>query len=475
MKPVIVAIGYNRYRSLKRLLDSLNRAYYEDEVTLIISIDFGGEQEVTDLAREFQWNHGNKIVRTFSENQGLRNHIIQCMDYSMEYGAAVIFEDDIVPSPYFYDYVKQALDQYVSDKRIFALALYSQIWNGYRNKAFHPLRNGTDAYLTQCECSWGECFIGEQWREFRKWYDDNKENLQHRDDVPPQIFEWTNSWAKYVGYYIVANDLYFVVPYDSFSTNFHDEGTHTAVNTSVYQVPLMYGRKTYNFTTFEEMIKYDAFFESIDLKKQIEEKYKKKVCIDCYGNHIGYGDADLLLSTVHLSYKILESYGLEMAQPELNYLYKIQGDELFLYDMHEKAKNPFIVESPKPNKYLIMTKLLNRWIYNKQKNFSISKYLEEREMKQIAIYGMGDVGQRLYDELENSPIEVKYVIDRRAKQIISAVRIIDVDDIFESVDAVIVTAVYDFEEIKQALRLKLKCPIVSLEEIIYGVTNNMGG
>ena len=134
-----------------------------------------------------------------------------------------------------------------------------------------------------------------------------------------------------------------------------------------------------------------------------------------------------------------------------------------------------MVESPKPNKYLIMTKLLNRWIYNKQKNFSISKYLEEREMKQIAIYGMGDVGQRLYDELENSPIEVKYVIDRRAKQIISAVRIIDVDDIFESVDAVIVTAVYDFEEIKQALRLKLKCPIVSLEEIIYGVTNNMGG
>lgn len=164
-----------------------------------------------------------------------------------------------------------------------------------------------------------------------------------------------------------------------------------------------------------------------------------------------------------------------MAQPELNYIYKIQGDELFLYDMHEKAKNPFMVESPKPNKYLIMTKLLNRWIYNKQKNFSISKYLEEREMKQIAIYGMGDVGQRLYDELENSPIEVKYVIDRRAKQIISAVRIIDVDDIFESVDAVIVTAVYDFEEIKQALRLKLKCPIVSLEEIIYGVTNNMGG
>lgn len=475
MKPVIVAIGYNRYKSLKRLLNSLNQAYYEEEVTLIISIDFGENQEVIDLAEEFQWSHGKKIVRTFTENQGLRKHIIQCVDYSMEYGAAIIFEDDIVVSPYFYDYAKKALDLYASDKRIFALALYSQIWNGYKNKVFYPLRNGTDAYLTQCECSWGECFIGEQWRKFRRWYNNNGDNLQYRDDVPSQMFEWTNSWAKYVGYYIVANDLYFVVPYDSFSTNFHDEGTHTAASTSVYQVPLIYGKKSYNFAAFEKMVKYDAFFESIDLRKQIEKEYGKKVCIDCYGNHTGYSNADLLLSTAYLPNKILESYSLAMVQPELNYRYKIFGNELFLYDLHEKSKTSFLDERPKPNKYSVMTKLLNQWIYNKQKNFSISKYLEAKGMRQIAIYGMGDVGQRLYDELENSAVEVRYAIDRRAKQIASTVSIIDVDGIYEIVDAVIVTSVFDFEEIKQILTVKVDCPVVSLEEIIYGAADDIGG
>ena len=40
IKPVIVAVGYNRPDSLKRLISSLNQAVYPSEdITLIVSID----------------------------------------------------------------------------------------------------------------------------------------------------------------------------------------------------------------------------------------------------------------------------------------------------------------------------------------------------------------------------------------------------------------------------------------------------
>lgn len=474
LTPAIVVIGYNRYKSLERLLVSLNRAYYEENVTLIISVDFGGSQEIVNLAESFRWDHGNKIVRTFEANQGLKRHILQCIDYSIEYGAAIIFEDDIVPSPYFYDYTKQALNMYSCDTRIFALALYSSIRHGHCNKLFFPLRNGTDTYLMQDNCTWGECFIGEQWKKFREWYENNGEDLQYRDDVPPEIFKWTNSWAKYVTYYIIVNKLYFVVPYDSLSTNFHEAGIHSSENTPVYQVPLMYGKKEYHFAAFETMVKYDAFLENVELKERIEKKYGKKACIDCYGCHAGYGDADLLLSPVHLRNSIIESYGLDMVQPELNYIYEVPGSELFLYDMHKEDTTNFVNEEGKRDKYSVMVKLLSQWIANRQKGLSISRYLETRGIEQVAIYGMGDLGQRLWDELIDSDVIVKYAVDRRAKQIVSAVRLINTEEDYEVVDAIIVTAVYDFEKVKKMITAKTECQVLSLESIVYAVSEDAG-
>ena len=40
---------------------------------------------------------------------------------------------------------------------------------------------------------------------------------------------------------------------------------------------------------------------------------------------------------------------------------------------------------------------------------------------------------------------------------------------FNGVDSVIVTAITFYEEIKAELVLKIKCPIISLEDILYGI------
>ena len=104
IKPVIVAVGYNRPHCMKRLLESIGNAEYEiDDVTLIISIDESNKSDlVQKVAEDFDWKHGEKIIRRFPERQGLKKHIIQCGDLSEKYGAVIILEDDLYVSPGFY-------------------------------------------------------------------------------------------------------------------------------------------------------------------------------------------------------------------------------------------------------------------------------------------------------------------------------------------------------------------------------------
>ena len=85
----ILVVGYNRPDSIEQLLQSLMRADYgKDQVDLVISLDKGQrQQDIVSVAEAFDWIHGEKVLRVFSERQGLRNHIIQCGDLTEKYDA----------------------------------------------------------------------------------------------------------------------------------------------------------------------------------------------------------------------------------------------------------------------------------------------------------------------------------------------------------------------------------------------------
>lgn len=120
-------------------------------------------------------------------------------------------------------------------------------------------------------------------------------------------------------------------------------------------------------------------------------------------------------------------------------------------------------------KHLTIVKVFNRWMRNKQEKKEIVKYLEQRGYQSIAIYGMSFLGERLLDEMKGSGIIVKYAIDRNAENIRSKVKVNNLADELPEVDAIIVTAVYFFEEIKETISQKVNCPIISLEDIVYEV------
>ena len=111
----------------------------------------------------------------------------------------------------------------------------------------------------------------------------------------------------------------------------------------------------------------------------------------------------------------------------------------------------------------------DQWLRIRQEGKSLVEYFEKNNFKTVAIYGMKELGERLYDELENSGIEVRYIIDRNADSIYADVDVVTPDDELEPVDVIVVTAIYYFDEIEDMLSEKVDYPVISLEDILYEV------
>ena len=111
----------------------------------------------------------------------------------------------------------------------------------------------------------------------------------------------------------------------------------------------------------------------------------------------------------------------------------------------------------------------DQWLRIRQEGKTLVEYFEKNDYKTVAIYGMKELGERLYDELENSGIEVRYIIDKNADSIYADVDVITPDDDLEPVDVIVVTAIYYFDEIEEMLSEKVDYPVVSLEDILYEV------
>ncbi len=117
-------------------------------------------------------------------------------------------------------------------------------------------------------------------------------------------------------------------------------------------------------------------------------------------------------------------------------------------------------------KNVVLCRLFHQWLTMKQEKKSISAYLEKNNFLNVAIYGMGDAGQALKNELAGSRICVRYGIDKRADEIYSDLEIMTLEGELPDVDAVIVTSVYFIYEVERELNKKMSCPVLSLQDIL---------
>ena len=121
------------------------------------------------------------------------------------------------------------------------------------------------------------------------------------------------------------------------------------------------------------------------------------------------------------------------------------------------------------DKHLTLFLMMNQWVKVKQEGKNLSIYFEEYGYKRIAVYGMSYAGETLIDELKGTGIQVVYGIDKNAESVNADVDVYTMEDNLGDVDAVVVTAVAFFNEIEKKLTDVFECPILSLEEILYGI------
>ncbi len=343
----IVVVGYNRLNSLKRLLSSLEQSLYDgDTIPLVISIDASGNEELYNFVKAYNWNYGPCYVNVQDQRLGLKKHILQCGNLTKFFKSIVLLEDDVVVSPYFYKYVKTAVEKYSSDKAIAEISLYRNEVNGFVQLPFEPRYSGADVFLMQDISTWGECWTEDMWNDFIEWYGNHDENYINEIRMPEKIKKWTRAWSKYYYAYIVDTRKYVLFPYISLTTNYSEAGEHDEMGTCSLQTNMLYGEMSYTMRDSAKLERYDvycnneALYESLSLEKEQLE-------LDLYG----YGELDnskqYLLSTQILPYKVVKSFSLCMRPIEQNVISNILGHGIYLYDKSvfdkaEKKENLFL-------------------------------------------------------------------------------------------------------------------------------------
>ena len=123
----------------------------------------------------------------------------------------------------------------------------------------------------------------------------------------------------------------------------------------------------------------------------------------------------------------------------------------------------------KSDKHEALFLMMNQWVKLKQEGKNVTEYFKKNGYHRIAVYGMSHAGQRLIDELKDTEIEVAYGIDKNVEAIYADIVLQTMEEEFEEVDAIVVTAITFYYEIEEELSKKVNCPILSLEDIIFEV------
>lgn len=120
-------------------------------------------------------------------------------------------------------------------------------------------------------------------------------------------------------------------------------------------------------------------------------------------------------------------------------------------------------------KHLALFLMMNQWVKAKQEGKNLASYFDKNGYRKIAIYGMSYAGETLLGELKGTGVQVAYAIDRNASAIYADIDVLPLDSDLGDVDAVVVTAITFFDELKEKLGKRLNCPVVSLENIVFEI------
>lgn len=153
----------------------------------------------------------------------------------------------------------------------------------------------------------------------------------------------------------------------------------------------------------------------------------------------------------------------------LSYLPKQQ--DAFLTELKKQYPIFKNVEKERPDrtsslKLEVAWLLILQWLEIKQKGHNFDEYFKKNNIQSIAIYGMAALGCRLCDELENSDICIKYLLDRNPNGMEKVLDFAFLEGNFLQVDAIVVTVAGAEKEIVNEIKRKGYQRVIGLSDII---------
>lgn len=113
--------------------------------------------------------------------------------------------------------------------------------------------------------------------------------------------------------------------------------------------------------------------------------------------------------------------------------------------------------------------MLNQWLTLKQEGKSLEDYFIKNDYNTVAIYGMGEMGNRLYEELKDSSVMVKYAVDQNAATAYSRLTVYAPEEKLPEADVIVITATFAFDEISERLSQSVNMPVISLDEVVFEI------
>lgn len=120
--------------------------------------------------------------------------------------------------------------------------------------------------------------------------------------------------------------------------------------------------------------------------------------------------------------------------------------------------------------------LMCQWMKLKIRGISLMEFFRDRRIHSIAIYGMGEIGQLMYDELamENEAL-IRYAIDQSGIRYAESLPVYCLDRNLPKVDVIVITPVLITDQLEEQIYEALgECVTFVFEEILYELSRKHG-
>ncbi|MES2278241.1 MAG: sugar transferase [Bacteroidota bacterium] len=209
----IALFVYNRPEHTRRTLAYLQKNVLADESRLFIFSDAAktpsDQDKVDEVRRVIADISGFKSVKITGrkQNMGLANSIIDGVTHLVnEYGRVIVFEDDLLSSPYTLQYFNEALTRYADEEKLMHIGAYMY---GLKDKTL------PQTFLFRAATSWGWATWDRAWKNFEPDIDVLMAQFDQQKINRFSIEGTMNFWKQMLGFKAGKNNSWAIRWYAS--------------------------------------------------------------------------------------------------------------------------------------------------------------------------------------------------------------------------------------------------------------------